>query len=203
MSYCEQNLSNYQLCIVKPGIKNLQRESKKFDLSICYEYNGQGTIYINKELTVKFGKLSSLIETSKDSQIIELFQLFIALFNSTTSDGVANLLNIESILKIMNLSINEVYNFYEEIPYKMIDIEINDINKFIINDEDNKLIEPKNIQKRIDELTKKYDKCRIFLIPSENDNILRLYIESDCEKNNETIEEEIKNLLKEEKYLIN
>ena len=200
ISYCEQNLSIYQLCIVKPGIKNLQRESKKFDLSICYEYNGQGTIYINKELTVKFGKLSSLIETSKDSQIIELFQLFIALFNSTTSDGVANLLNIESILKIMNLSINDVYNFYEEIPYKMIDIEINDINKFIINDEDNKLIEPKNIQKKIDELTKKYDKCRVFLIPSENDNSLRLYIESDSDKNNETIEEEIKNLLKEEKY---
>jgi len=100
----------------------------------------------------------------------------------------------------MNLSINDVYNFYEEIPYKMIDIEINDINKFIINDDDNKLIEPKNIKQKIDELSKKYDKCRVFLIPSENDNSLRLYIESDSDKNNETIEEEIKNLLKEEKY---
>ena len=150
ISYFDNNLkSNYELCIVKTGIKNLQKESKKFDISICYDYNGQGTIYINNELNVKFGKLSSLIETSKDSQIIELFQIFISLFNIASSDGLANLFNIELILKTMNLSIKDVFNFYEDIPYQIVDINIKDKNKFVTNDDDHKLLEPSDVKNKI------------------------------------------------------
>ena len=195
ISYCEKNLNNYQLCIVKTGIKNLEKESKKFDISVCYEYNGVGTIYINKELSKKFGKLSSLIETSKDSQIIELFQLFIALFNPTTSDGVTNLLIIESILKLMNLSIEDVYNFYEEIPYKMSDIRLKDKNKFVINNDESKLIEPKDVQNKIEEIINKYKNCRI-LLRYFDEYTLNVYVESE---NNEIIMKEVLYYLNEKK----
>jgi phosphoacetylglucosamine mutase len=177
ISYCEKTLNNYKLCLVKPGMKNLERESKKYDISLCYEYNGQGTIYINKELTKKFGQLSCLIETSKDSQIIELFQLFIALFNCASTDGIANLLIIESLLKVMNLSIKDIYNFYEEIPYKMIDVKINSNNEILANNDETKLLEPKNIQNKIDKIMSKYNNCRVLVRPSrDDDDCLKFYL---------------------------
>ena len=201
ISFFENNLKdNYQLLLVKTGIKNLQRESKQFDISICYEYNGEGTIYISKELSVKFGKLSSLIETSKDSQIIELFQLFISLFNSTTSDGIANLLIIESILNKMNLSINDVYNFYEDIPFKIFDIEVKDKNKFVLNDDNCKLIEPNDLKNKFEELINKYENCRILIMPSTVENCLRIYVESKSQDNNKEIEDAILKYLKEGDY---
>ena len=202
ISFYENNLknNNYELRLVKTGIKILQKESKKFDISICYEYNGQGTIYISKELSIKFGKLSSLIETSKDSQIIELFQLFIALFNTTTSDGLANILVIESILKIMNLSINDVYKFYEDLPYKMVNIEVKDKNKFVTNEDDSKLLEPNDVKNKIDELVKKYEKCRVLIRPSGTEDCLRIYVETKTDENNCEIIKEIEKYLKEEDY---
>jgi len=197
--YCENNLKNYKLSLTKTGISNIQKESKKFDISICYEYNGQGTIYISQDLSTKFGKLSSLIETSKDSQIIELFQLFIALFNSITSDGVSNLLVIESIMKIMNLSIKDVYDFYNEISYKIVDIKVKYNNKFITNEDDNKIEEPKNLQKIIDEISNKYKGSKIYVRPSDIEDSLRVYVESETDDNCEKILEELSKCLKEEK----
>ena len=198
ISYCENNLKNYKLSVTKTGINNIQKESKKFDISICYEYNGLGTIYISQDLSTKFGKLSSLIETSKDSQIIELFQLFIALFNSITSDGVSNLLVIESIMKSMNLSIKDVYDFYNEIPYKIVDIKMK-YNKFITNEDDSKIIEPKNMQIIIDELSNKYANSKIYVRPTGTEDFLRVYVESETEDNCEKIIEELSKRLKEEK----
>ena len=198
ISYCENNLKNYKLSVTKTGINNIQKESKKFDISICYEYNGLGTIYISQDLSTKFGKLSSLIETSKDSQIIELFQLFIALFNSITSDGVSNLLVIESIMKSMNLSIKDVYDFYNEIPYKIVDIKMK-YNKFITNEDDSKIIEPKNMQIIIDELSNKYANSKIYVRPTGTEDFLRVYVESETDDNCEKIIEELSKRLKEEK----
>ena len=199
ISYFDNNLkSNYELCIVKTGIKNLQKESKKFDISICYDYNGLGIIYINNELNIKFGKLSSLIETSKDSQIIELFQIFISLFNIASSDSLDNLFNIELILKTMNLSIKDVFNFYEDIPYQIIDINIKDKNKFVTNDGDHKLLEPSDIKNKIEELINKFEKSRIFINPSEVENCLKIYVES--KNHNKEIIEEISKFIKEGNY---
>ena len=199
ISYCENNLKNYKLSLTKTGISNIQKESKNFDISICYEYNGQGTIYISQDLSTKFGKLSSLIETSKDSQIIELFQLFIALFNSITSDGVSNLLVIESIMKLMNLSLQDVYDFYNEIPYKILDIKMKYNNKFITDEDDTKILEPKNIQKIIDEITHKYQKSKIYVRPTGTEDCLRVYVESETDDNCEKIIEELSKSLNEEK----
>ena len=198
ISFCENNLKNYKLSVTKTGINNIQKESKKFDISICYEYNGLGTIYISQDLSTKFGKLSSLIETSKDSQIIELFQLFIALFNSITSDGVSNLIVIESIMKSMNLSIKDVYDFYNEIPYKIVDIKMK-YSKFITNEDDSKIIEPKNMQIIIDELSNKYANSKIYVRPTGTEDYLRVYVESETDDNCEKIIEELSKRLKEEK----
>lgn len=198
ISYFDNNLkNNYELCFVKTGIKNLQTESKKFDISICYEYNGQGTIYISKELSVKFGKLSSLIETSKDSQIIELFQIFLSLFNITTSDGLANLLNIELILKTMNLSIKDVFNFYEDIPYQIVDIDIKDKTIFVRNEDGIKLLESNELKNKIEELINKFENSRIFIFPFGAESCLKIYIES---KNHKEIIDEISKFIKEGNY---
>lgn len=139
-----------------------------------------------------------MIETSKDSQIIELFQLFIALFNSITSDGVSNLLVIESIMKSMNLSIKDVYDFYNEMPYKIVDIKMK-YSKFITNEDDSKIIEPKNMQIIIDELSNKYANSKIYVRPTGTEDYLRVYVESETDDNCEKIIEELSKRLKEEK----
>ena len=113
---------------------------------------------------------------------------------------MANILAIESILKIMNLSINDVYNFYEELPYKMVNVEVKDKNKFVTNEDDSKLLEPNDVKNKIDELVKKYEKCRVLIRPSGTEDCLRIYVETKTDENNCEIIKEIEKYLKEEDY---
>ena len=103
----------------------------------------------------------------------------------------------------MNLSIKDVYNFYEEISYKMIDVKIygDNNNKYniVANEDETKLLEPKNIQDKIDEIMNKYKNCRVLIRPSHDDNYLMIYTEYENDENNKKIIDEIKKYIEEKK----
>ena len=193
--YMKNNFDKYQIKRVKPGFRNLQEEAKNYDISICYEKDGMGTIFINDELSKKFGKLSSLIETSKDSQIIELFQLYVSMFNITYTDAIANFLIIESILKIMNLSLKDVNEFYNDMPYKVLNLEIKNLNKIRIDDE-YQLVEPLSIKNVIDKFKSENNICKFCFI--HDDKLLNLYLDSENDKNNQILVEELMTQFKKE-----
>ena len=72
-------------------------------------------------------------------------------------------------------------------------------NKFITNEDDSKILEPKNMQKIIDELSKKYTNSKIYVRPAGIEDCLRVYAESETVDNCEKIIEELSKRLKEEK----
>ena len=74
MKYIEENLKGLNLDLAKTGVKYLHSKARNYDIAVYFEANGHGTIYCNEKLIDKFTLLSSLIENSKDSQILELIQ---------------------------------------------------------------------------------------------------------------------------------
>jgi phosphoacetylglucosamine mutase len=102
-------------------------------------------------------------------------------------------------MKLINLSIKDVYDFYNEIPYKIVDIKMKYNKKFITNEDDTKILEPKNIQKIIDEITNKYQKSKIYVRPTGTEDCLRVYVESETDDSCVKIIEELSKSLNEEK----
>ena len=69
--------------------------------------------------------------------------------------------------------------------------KVNDKNIYKTTLDEKKLIEPENIQAKLDEIMMKYN-CFTFVRPSGTEDIVRIYIEGNC---NNDIQNEILELL--------
>ena len=171
--YLEQN--NFIIHKTKTGVKNLHKEAKKYPISIYFETNGHGTILIDETKI-------------KNKDILNNLNY---LLNPYVGDAIHNCILINIILNYYNMTMDDWYNMVIKRQSKQLTLKVNNKNLFICNDDESKLIEPKNIQNNIDVINNKYN-CRSFIRPSGTEDILRIYIEADNNLN--IIENEILNL---------
>ena len=179
MKYIEENLKGLNLDLAKTGVKYLHSKARNYDIAVYFEANGHGTIYCNEKLIDKFTLLSSLIENSKDSQILELIQKFISMFNPSIGDALSSLIATESALKVLDFSIEDVYLMYKELPSLNTKISVKDKSIFKCNDNETKLIQPENLQMIIDQLVSKFNQARAFIRPSGTEDVVRIYTEAE------------------------
>lgn len=174
------NVLNFPLICAKTGVKHLHQKAKNFDIAIYFESNGHGTVYSNEEVLKKIQKLNCFIESSKDSQNLELISIFLSMFNRTTGDSLSALIAVESSLKLNNMNLNELYNIYTELESINVKVIVKNKNVFIPNEDDSRLIEPIEIQNKIDEIVKTYSNsiARCFVRPSGTEDIVRIYAEA-------------------------
>lgn len=179
MNYIK-NCLNFPLILAKTGVKHLHHKAKNFDLAIYFESNGHGTIFYQDSIKSKIEKLNCFIESSVDSQTLELIQIFLSMFNRTTGDSLSAFLATECALKLMNMNLLEVYDMYKQ--YESINTKVVVKNKhiFLPNEDDSRLLEPKEVQDYIDELAVKYTDAdvRCFVRPSGTEDIVRIYAEA-------------------------
>jgi phosphoacetylglucosamine mutase len=179
MKYIEENLKGLNLDLAKTGVKYLHSKARNYDIAVYFEANGHGTIYCNEKLIDKFTLLSSLIENSKDSQILELIQKYISMFNPSIGDALSSLIATESALKVLDFSIEDVYLMYKELPSLNTKISVKDKSIFKCNDNETKLIQPENLQISIDQLVSKFNQARAFIRPSGTEDVVRIYTEAE------------------------
>lgn len=179
-----KNTLGLKLSMSKTGIKHLSEEGKKFDISTYFESNGHGTLAYNETIKGKIEKLSSLIESSSDAQTLELLSIYVSMFNQTVGDSLTDLICIESSLKLLNMTTEELYYIYNELEYVNIKTVVKDKNIFITTEDETRLVHPLEVQSFIDKTIEKFPNCnaRCFVRPSGTEDILRIYAEAETEK---------------------
>lgn len=179
MNYIQKTLG-YTLLVAKTGVKHLHHKAKQFDLAFYFESNGHGTVYSDEGINSKIEKLNCFIESSSDSQTLELISIFLTMFNRTTGDSLSAFIATESSLKIMNMNAMELYNIYTELECFHLKVIVKNKNVFIPNEDETRLLEPKHIQENIDQVVQKYSNsdARCFVRPSGTEDIVRIYAEA-------------------------
>ena len=150
---------------VKTGIRNLKEEAKNQRNSIYFESNGHGTVSLTDKVDIPFNEL--------------------------IGDGIYNIVSTMIILKRIGFSFVDWYKLVEKKRSKQISRPKSDFPELIMNDIGDKVLEPKAIQDRLDNINERYG-SNIFIRPSGTESIVRINLEGD---DLEVLEEEIRNIV--------
>ena len=142
------------------GIKHLHHEAINYDIGIYFETNGHGTILIN----------------NKELLNIKYFEMISKLNNDVIGDAISGIFCTLYSLDYYSISYKDMYNFFNKNKFLLYKKKVNDKNNYITTKNQRRLIQPKNIQNKLDSIMDKY-KCFIFIRPSGTENVIRVYIE--------------------------
>ena len=197
MNYVKTKLNGLELVLAKTGVKYLHEKARNFDIAVYFEANGHGTIFVNEATNKKFEQLNCFVETSRDSQVLELMQYYITMFNSTTGDAISSLIATESALRTLNLQLKDVSDMYQELYSKNAKVSVKNKNVFKPNDNETRLLEPVKVQNEIDGLVSKISKGRSFIRPSGTEDVVRIYAEGENQKEVDDVINKLIDILKE------
>lgn len=158
------------------GVKHLHRAAEHYDVGVYFEANGHGTVLFSP-------RSQQLVrETSPESPAAEdaLTQLrnLIDVINQTVGDAISDMLLVEVILRTRQWDCEEWDGLYEELPNKMLKVIVKDRGAFTTEDAERRLVTPKGLQAKIDELVSKYKDARSFVRPSGTEDCVRVYAEA-------------------------
>eukprot|EP00924_Labyrinthula_sp_SR-Ha-C_P012647 maker-scaffold_10-snap-gene-13.0-mRNA-1 protein AED:0.00 eAED:0.00 QI:39/1/1/1/1/1/2/281/576 len=175
--------------IVRTGVKYLHEEAIKYDVSVYFEANGHGTVLFSSEFISELEQ-----ETSISAK--RLFS-FSKLINQTTGDAMADLLCIESVLYLQDLSYTSWSLMYTELDSKMTKVKVKDRYLIETNENETKITSHPALQKNIDQFVQESGMSlgRCFVRPSGTENVVRVYAEGESKQKIEVliqkVEEEI------------
>jgi phosphoacetylglucosamine mutase len=176
-------------------VKNAHPIVVKYDIGANDEPNGHGTV------VCKWDRVEKALDEKMDRVEAQKVVAILRLSNMTVGDAQANLLLIESILRDLDLSIEDFNSLYEENPSRMYKAIVRDRTKFKVIWDESRLTEPAALQQKIDELVATVEEGKAFVRPSGTEDILRLYAEARTVQQMEALAkgilEEIENKYKE------
>lgn len=156
-----------QVDCVDTGVKHLHKTALGYDLSIYFEANGHGTIWVSE-------KAKAWIE---DAQVVELKEM-LSVLNNYTGDAVSDILIVESILNYYDWDVLEWDKLYEDRPNSLIKAEIEDRELVQTTNAGRTCTSPAGLQQKIDELVRQYgSQARAFVRASGTENVVRIYAE--------------------------
>lgn len=159
----------FKVDCVDTGVKNLQRQALNYDIAVFFEANGHGTIWVSSKARDVIAKNASGTE----------YMSVLSLINSYTGDAIADILVVECILRHFNWKIETWDDLYQDRPSVLIAEKVSNRDKFKTKDAGRVLIEPPDLQKKIDLLVQQYDQdTRCFVRPSGTENVVRIYSEA-------------------------
>lgn len=176
-AYCNSRVTNFlnknkvNNMLVKTGVKYAHPVVVKYDIGANDEPNGHGTVAYKPERLEEVLKGNNSLEAKK-------LKALLAISNVVVGDSIANMLVLESIMYDMDYSIQYVSQMYVENPQKLYKIEVPDRSIYKTNDDESRLLAPKQIQDKIDLAVASVNEGKAFVRPSGTEDILRLYSEA-------------------------
>ena len=152
---------NPNINILCTNEKNLHKIAKNYDICVYFDSSGLGNLLINNEQLLDL----------KEFKEINYFN------NEIASDCISGIFCVFYFLKYLNLEYSEWYSLLKKnkcLTYKK---NIENINIFETNSVGDRLTKPIELQYKLDELKKKYN-CSCLIYPSDSDNVITIYIES-------------------------
>ncbi|PWN52826.1 putative PCM1-phosphoacetylglucosamine mutase [Violaceomyces palustris] len=158
------------------GVKYLHHAAEKFDIGVYFEANGHGTVLFSPSAQKAIKEASPSSPAAQDA--LEQLGALIDLINQTVGDAISDMLLVEVILRSRQWGPTEWDGAYEDLPNKILKVNVKDRSIFKTEDAERRLVSPEGLQAKIDELVGKYKDARAFVRPSGTEDCVRVYAET-------------------------
>ncbi|KDN52984.1 Phosphoacetylglucosamine mutase [Tilletiaria anomala UBC 951] len=160
------------------GVKYLHHAAEAYDIGVYFEANGHGTVLFSPEAvrTIKAAQASPSSPAAQDA--LEQLEQLTELINQTVGDAISDMLLVEFILRARQWGPEEWDGAYEDLPNKLLKVNVKDRSAFKTTDAERRLTSPAGLQEKIDELVGKYKGARSFVRPSGTEDCVRVYAET-------------------------
>lgn len=167
---------NIPVTCTATGVKHLHHAALKYDVGVYFEANGHGTVLFSAAAleTLHKAKPSSPEEDKATKNLLALSELI----NQAVGDALSDLLLVEVILAHRAWGAAEWDAGYEDLPNRLVKVEVPDRTIFLTTDAERKLTSPLGLQKLIDEAVAKVEQGRSFVRPSGTEDCVRVYAEA-------------------------
>lgn len=158
------------------GVKHLHHAAESFDVGVYFEANGHGTVLFSPETQAKLAAHAPTTEAQKTGlqHLVSLTQLI----NQTVGDALSDMLLVEAVLAHKSYSGLEWDALYADLANRLVKVVVKDRNAFTTEDAERKLVTPKGLQAKVDELVGRYQDGRSFVRPSGTEDVVRVYAEA-------------------------
>lgn len=161
---------------VSTGVKHLHHAAKRYDIGVYFEANGHGTVLFSPNA---LRTLRSIEPKSPDSKnAIKQLLAFSDLINQAVGDALSDMLLVEVVLCHRGWGAAEWDAAYEDLPNRLVKVEVPDRGLFVATDAERRLVSPEGLQERIEDVMRKIDMGRTFVRPSGTEDCVRVYAEA-------------------------
>ncbi|KAK1923768.1 putative phosphoacetylglucosamine mutase [Papiliotrema laurentii] len=176
---------NIPVTCVPTGVKYLHHAAQKYPIGVYFEANGHGTVLFSPDAItlLKNAQPSSPAESTAIKQLLA----FSELINQAVGDALSDMLLVEAVLAHRGWGAAEWDAGYEDLPNKLMKLEVPDRTIFLTEDAERKLREPEGLQHLIDECVRKVDMGRSFVRPSGTEDCVRIYAEAKSSADTEAL----------------
>lgn len=143
------------------GVKNFIRHAKSYDVGVYFEPNGHGSCYFSPKARKHINE-----DNSKEGKILQVLS---QMFDPSIGDAFANFLICEVLADFDT-------ELYDEFPTQNLVVRVKD-KSILIMDAKNEVVEPQGVQKRINDLIKKF-RGKGFVRPSGTEDCIRVHVEA-------------------------
>ncbi|KAH7035009.1 phosphoglucomutase/phosphomannomutase [Microdochium trichocladiopsis] len=173
--YIEQHLQLPVVC-TPTGVKHLHHAACAFDIGVYFEANGHGTVLFSSNAMQTFKAKQPQSPAQKDA--LDTLSALGDLINQTVGDAISDMLMVEVILAHKGWSLRDWAMTYQDLPNRLVRVEVGDKDLFETTDAERKLSKPVGCQDEIDQVVKKYTNARSFARASGTENACRVYAEA-------------------------
>jgi len=173
------NLQGLPVKCVPTGVKHLHHAAERYDIGVYFEANGHGTVLFSPETIDILGKYQPSTP-AQDTAATQLRGL-ISLINQAVGDAISDFLLVEVILAHRRWAAEEWDAGYEDLPNRLLKVNVPDRTAFKTEDAERRLTSPANMQNELDSLVRKFEKGRSFVRPSGTEDCVRVYAEASTE----------------------
>ncbi|KAI0032737.1 phosphoacetylglucosamine mutase [Vararia minispora EC-137] len=161
---------------VPTGVKHLHHAAERFDVGVYFEANGHGTVLFSQETREKLADHEP--STPAQSTALNHLRSLVQLINQTVGDAISDMLLVEAILTHKSYSGEEWDSLYVDLPNRLVKVVVGDRHAFQTEDAERRLVSPKGLQAKVDDLVRRYDGGRSFVRPSGTEDVVRVYAEA-------------------------
>lgn len=161
---------------VPTGVKHLHHAAERYDIGVYFEANGHGTVLFSPETLNLLDTYEA--ETPSQHNALTALQQLTRLINQAVGDALSDLLLVEVILALKQWGPEEWDAGYEDLPNRLVKVNVKDRAAFKTEDAERRLVEPAGLQARVDEKVRMFEKGRSFVRPSGTEDCVRVYAEA-------------------------
>lgn len=161
---------------VSTGVKHLHHAAEHFAVGVYFEANGHGTVLFSHETLEKLATHEP--STPAQSRALNYLVDLTNLINQTVGDALSDLLLVETVLAHKSYSGIEWDSLYVDLPNRLVKVVVANRHAFQTEDAERRLVSPKGLQGKIDDLVKRYGGGRSFVRPSGTEDVVRVYAEA-------------------------